>query len=203
MLDALFLSCTLARLYNTRVYAENPAHEVPWARPRPSSTSSLFQIPITSETLNFFNSSWATPAMHHAFTAGHTCSILAAGNHGKEKRGWLVAFFLTVYTARSMLYFYSCSQVDIWHGGLWEIRTWREGKQRGPRTYRWIRIEFLSLVPLFNFWIQGRIQRAHECTPSVIAYYTQSGLVFYTQPGVRILHSFKTNGRGFCWYKVI
>jgi hypothetical protein len=35
----------------------------------------------------------------------------------------------------------------------------------------------------------------HECTLSVIAY--------YTQPGVRILHLFKTNRPGFCWYKVI
>jgi hypothetical protein len=27
--------------------------------------------------------------------------------------------------------------------------------------------------------------RFHECTPSVIAYYTQPGLVYYTLPGVR------------------
>ncbi len=35
----------------------------------------------------------------------------------------------------------------------------------------------------------------HECTLSVIAYYTQPGLEYYSQPGVRILHSFKTNRR--------
>ncbi len=43
----------------------------------------------------------------------------------------------------------------------------------------------------------------HECTLSVIASYTQPGLVLTLSRGSVYYVQSKTNGRGFCWYTVI
>jgi hypothetical protein len=50
----------------------------------------------------------------------------------------------------------------------------------------WTDCDFYGLLNLSSSSI---LLSQHECTPSVIAYYTQPGLVYYTLPGVCILHA--------------